>query len=93
MDFLVEFLDIGAKLIKDPKTIEEKKGQSNVLLNPDIKHLKGISPSFWVKDGDKIGYQNSSKSQEIAFNMSFTRKEIDTTTFIPEQISQNMIRL
>lgn len=93
MDFLVEFLDIGARLIKDPKMIEEKKGQDNVLLNPDIGHLKGISPSFWVKDGNSIAHQDSAKSKEIAFNMSFTRKEVDATVFVPEQISQNMIRL
>lgn len=56
MDFLVEFLETGgARIIKDPLLIEKKKGLPNVLLSPDISHLKGVSPSFWVREGNTIG--------------------------------------
>jgi hypothetical protein len=55
MDFLVEFLESGgARIIKDALLVEKKKNFPNVLLNPDISHLKGISPSFWIKDGSVI---------------------------------------
>lgn len=56
MDFIVEFLESGgARIIKDPLLISKKKHLPNVLLNPDIAHLKGVSPSFWVREGDTIG--------------------------------------
>ncbi len=48
MDYLVEFLDIGARVIKDPVMIESKMGQDNVLLNPEIRPLTGISPSYSI---------------------------------------------
>lgn len=67
MDYLVEFLDIGARIIKDPSLIEAKKGQENVLLNPDISHLKGVSPSFWVKDGETITHMGLEESKEMIF--------------------------
>jgi len=56
MDFLVEFLESGgARIIKDPLLIDKKKHLPNVLLSPDISHLVGVSPSFWVREGDTIG--------------------------------------
>lgn len=55
MDYLVEFLETGARIIKDPLLISKKKHLPNVLLSPDISHLKGVSPSFWIKEGDTIG--------------------------------------
>lgn len=53
MDYIVEFLETGgARVIKDPVIIEKKKDAPNVLLNPELRHLQGISPSFWIlKDG------------------------------------------
>lgn len=56
MDYLVEFLESGARIIKDPTLIEKKKGLPNTILNPEIKHLKGISPSFWYQDGDQVAH-------------------------------------
>lgn len=56
MDYLVEFLESGgARIIKDPLLVSKKKHLPNVLLSPDISHLKGVSPSFWIKDGESIG--------------------------------------
>lgn len=73
MDYLVEFLDIGARVIKDPSLIEAKKGQENVLLNPEIAHLKGVSPSFWVREGDTITHMGVEESKEMVFGAnSFT---------------------
>lgn len=73
MDYLVEFLDIGARVIKDPSLIEAKKGQANVLLNPDISHLKGVSPSFWVRNGETITHMGLEESKEMIFGAnSFT---------------------
>lgn len=55
MDYLVEFLEQGgARIIKDPMLIDRKKELPNVLLNPDVRHLRGVSPSFWVRKGDEI---------------------------------------
>lgn len=54
MEYLVEFLVSGARIIKDPDIIAKKKNEPNTLLNPDLKHLRGVSPSFWVKKGDMI---------------------------------------
>ena len=73
MDYLVEFLDIGARVIKDPSLIEAKKGQANVSLNPEIAHLKGVSPSFWVRDGETITHMGLEESKEMIFGAnSFT---------------------
>lgn len=55
MDYLVEFLEQGgARIIKDPMLIDRKKDLPNVLLNPDVRHLRGVSPSFWVRKGNEI---------------------------------------
>lgn len=55
MDFLVEFLEKGgAWVIKDPTLIAAKKDSPDVLLNPVISHLRGVSPSFWKRVGDTI---------------------------------------
>jgi hypothetical protein len=62
MDFLVEFLESGARIIKDPILVEKKKDSPNVILNPDLSHLKGISPSFWVKEGNTIGTLHPNES-------------------------------
>jgi rRNA maturation protein Rpf1 len=54
MPYLVEFTDKGARVIKDLSQIEEKKGQPNTLLDPDLSHVRNISPSFWVKVGELV---------------------------------------
>jgi hypothetical protein len=67
MDYLVEFLESGARIIKDPLLVQKKKDLPNVIMNPDLSHLKGVSPSFWVKEGDTIGtlHPNESMKQII----------------------------
>lgn len=65
MDYLVEFLEEGARLIKDPVLIEKKKNLPNILLNPNIKHLKGISPSFWYREGDRVRYRSFVESKKL----------------------------
>lgn len=65
MDFLVEFLETGARIIKDPLLIERKKDLPNVLLNPTISHLKGISPSFWIKNGNVIEHHSAEVSRQM----------------------------
>lgn len=62
MDYLVEFLESGARIIKDPLLVQKKKDLPNVLLNPDLTHLKGVSPSFWVQEGDTIGTLHPNES-------------------------------
>jgi len=62
MDYLVEFLESGARIVKDPLLVQKKKDLPNVLVNPDISHLKGVSPSFWVKEGDTIGTLHPNES-------------------------------
>ena len=54
MRYLVEFEQHGARIIKDPIEMESKKGLDNVLLDPDLTHLRGVSPSFWIKRGNEI---------------------------------------
>lgn len=68
MDYLVEFLESGARIIKDPLLIEKKKGLPNVLLNPDLTHLKGVSPSFWVKEGSTIGTLHPNESLQMVMD-------------------------
>lgn len=68
MDYLVEFLESGARIIKDPLLIEKKKGLPNVVFNPDLTHLKGVSPSFWVKEGDTIGTLHPNESLKQVIN-------------------------
>jgi hypothetical protein len=67
MDYLVEFLDTGARVIKDPHLVDKKRHLPNVLLNPKISHLRGISPSFWMRDGEGISVKdfNESKKQVL----------------------------
>jgi len=67
MDFLVEFLESGARIIKDPLLISKKKHLPNVLLSPDISHLKGVSPSFWVREGDTIGTHTPQEIKKKVF--------------------------
>lgn len=68
MDILVEFSgDVGARIIKDPRIIAQKIGSENVLLNPDMKHLQGISPSFWVKNGDLIEAVSPEAAHKLVF--------------------------
>lgn len=66
MDYLVEFLESGgARIIKDPLLIDKKKHLPNVLLSPDLSHLKGVSPSFWIKEGDTIGAHTPSVMEKM----------------------------
>jgi hypothetical protein len=66
MDYLVEFVESGgARIIKDPLLIDRKKDSPNVLLNPDIRHLRGVSPSFWIKEGDSIVARSSEETQKM----------------------------
>jgi hypothetical protein len=68
MDILVEFTgEVGARIIKDPRIIANKAGSPNVLLNPDMKHLNGISPSFWVKNGDLIEAIDPQQAHKMVF--------------------------
>lgn len=68
MDILVEFTgEVGARIVKDPRIIAEKIGKDNVLLNPDTKHLQGISPSFWVKNGDLIEAISPESAHKMVF--------------------------
>jgi hypothetical protein len=68
-DILVEFTgNVGARIIKDPRIIAEKAGQDNVLLNPDTKHLQGISPSFWVKNGNSVEAITPQEAQKLVFD-------------------------
>ena len=64
---LVEFGEYGARIYKDPKIIEQKMSQDNVLVNPDISHLKGISPSFWVKNGSLIEAITPQEAHKMVF--------------------------
>jgi hypothetical protein len=72
MDFLVEFLESGgARIIKDPLLVEKKKDLPNVLLSPDISHLRGISPSFWIREENTIGSKRPDESlKEIVKSLS-----------------------
>lgn len=82
MDFLVEFTgEIGARIIKDPNIFQKKKDQDNVLINPDIGHLKGISPSFWVKKEHLI----DSVSPEDAYKIVF-ESENEKGSITPERL-------
>jgi hypothetical protein len=78
MDYLVEFLESGgARVIKDPLLIAKKRDLPNVLLSPDISHLTGVSPSFWVREGDTIGAKHPQESlkqvlEHLSENHSFT---------------------
>lgn len=93
MDFLVEFSEHGARIIKDPSLIESKKSQPNVLINPEISHLAGISPSFWVKDGDKVGHMGINESKEAVFSGKIFAPAFDDKIYIPEPIVTNMVKI
>lgn len=82
MDFLVEFTgEVGARIIKDPNIFQKKKDQDNVLINPDIGHLKGISPSFWVRKEHLI----DSLSPEDAYKIVF-ESENEKGVITPERL-------
>jgi len=72
MDILVEFtVEVGSRIIKDPRIISLKMGNDNVLFNPDVKHLQGVSPSFWVRNGDQV----DAISPELAHKMVFESED------------------
>jgi hypothetical protein len=53
-NYLVIFTENnGARVEKRPDFIELHRNDSNVLLNPELP--KGVSPTHWIKVGDKIG--------------------------------------
>jgi hypothetical protein len=68
MDYLVEFIDSGARVIKDPNLVEKKRNLPNVLVNPKISHLRGISPSFWIKDGEGISVKDFNESKKLVMD-------------------------
>jgi hypothetical protein len=92
MDYLVEFLEVGARVIKDPSLIEAKLNQDNVLLNPEIKHLAGISPSFWVREGDTISHIGLEASKEAVFSGKAFASFSDSIV-MPEPIALNIVKL
>jgi hypothetical protein len=82
MDILVEFLEgSGARIIKDPYLIAQKIDLPNVLLNPEIKHLNGISPSFWIKNGQKIEAIDPEAAKKIVFE-----SESDSGSLTPQKL-------
>ena len=83
MDYLVEFLESGARIIKDPLLIEKKKDLPNVMLNPDVSHLKGVSPSFWVKEGDTIGTLHPQESLKMVMDSLEEKHSFDGPSDAP----------
>lgn len=77
MKYLVEFEQHGARIIKDPQEIEAKKDQDNVLISPDLGHLRGVSPSFWVKKGSCIEIASDLERESILDANAERVKEIE----------------
>ncbi len=75
----------GARVEKHPEFIELHKNDENVLLNPELP--KGVSPSNWFKDGDKIGVSdNTSISNNI--HSSFLDERIIRQDNINEKLKK-----
>lgn len=86
-NYLVEFTEKGARIYKDPVIIEQKKNNPNVLLNPELP--KGVSPSFWIKDGNYIGIADID-SAKIILNKQNLNK-LETKILTSKLISKNTI--
>ncbi len=65
---LIVFTENGARIIKDPKMIEELKNSKGAILNPEELPTKG-SPSFWKNvDGDIELCKDSEISKIVEIN-------------------------
>ena len=93
MDYLVEFLDQGgARIIKDPLLIERKKDSTNVLINPDIRHLRGVSPSFWIRESDDtISFHSFEIAKKMVIDSLEDRHPFETPKDAPFSDSSKFI--
>lgn len=62
-NYLVIFMEYGARIEKDPIAIDKYKGNSNVLYNPELPH--GVPPKYWIKEGNKIGIRSDSPYAKV----------------------------
>lgn len=46
-NFVVLFMDYNARIIVNPKDIEEYRKLPNALVNPDLSRVKGVPPHLW----------------------------------------------
>lgn len=67
-NYLVIFMEYGARIEKDPAMIDKYKNNSNVLLNPELPH--GVPPLYWVKDKNKIGIRSDSPYKAVPLEPS-----------------------
>jgi hypothetical protein len=74
-EILVVFTENGARIEKDPAYISEHKNDENVLYNPILPH--GVPPSFWIKDGDKIGFTDDCEHEPIIIESATEYKKLN----------------
>lgn len=72
-NYLVIFMEYGARIEKDPVLIEKYKNNSNVLYNPELPH--GVPIEFWVKNKNKIGIKLGCGYSEIKLEPAQKHKQ------------------
>ncbi len=77
-NYLVIFMEYGARIEKDPAIIEKYKNGSNVLYNPELPH--GVPTEYWIKDKNKIGIKLGSGYSTVKLEPA--QKHIDRVKYL-----------
>ena len=86
-NILVEFKDNGTvRIHKDEQIIADKKDQLNVLLNPNVSHLVGISPSFWKRVGNAV--EKMTEEEIMSLKSKLILPIINESTLIKQKIEE-----
>lgn len=72
---------MGARVLVNPKEIP-----INSLVNPDVKHLKGVSPTFWKRQGNTVQAMTPAE-QSVAQQLGEPPRETPSYLAIKDLVS------
>lgn len=85
---VVYFLERGgAKVLVNPSPIEAYEMMENVLINPDLGRVRGVSPEHWKRDGDTVVPMDLEEKIELD-----TTQEVDTSVAAHIEALNNVIK-
>lgn len=60
----------GAKLLVNPDNLEELSKREDVLINPDLREVRGLPLCFWAKRGGEVWPMNSEEVDQLRADLA-----------------------
>jgi hypothetical protein len=90
-DILVEFGEFGARIHKGSDNIDFYKDSPNCVLNPDLSHVRNISPAFWVYRDNAVSHCTPEEAAQIIENEKKKAALLSAVNEIPNMEARKKI--